>query len=401
MAQAGFTPIQLYSSTTPAAAPTLANLIVGELAINAADGKLYYKNTTTNTVKILADGSIATGNLPGGNTGTVVYQSSTGNTAYLTLATAGFVLVAGAVAPAYVDPATLSVGSANVAATAGTAATAGSANTATTATNVAGGVANQLLYQTAANTTGFVTAPTASGLVLGWTGTAFAWVAAPAATTASNLAGGAAFQVPYQSAPSITQFSNNFQFNGSVLRVGTATPLSGATNPTFAATGSSNQYIQSYIYNANNGASASADFVAYSDLSTDAHGWMDVGYTSSGYADAGYSVTGPLEAYVFGSAPTGAGGTGNLVYATDNTGSLNAHQWYVGGFAQSKSAWKMQLTAAGLQLASALAPAYGGTGLTAVGAAGNILTSDGTNWVSAAAPVTGPSTAKVYYMAQF
>ena len=44
MAQAGFTPISLYHSSTAAAAPSASNLVNGELAINIADGKLYYKD---------------------------------------------------------------------------------------------------------------------------------------------------------------------------------------------------------------------------------------------------------------------------------------------------------------------------------------------------------------------
>jgi hypothetical protein len=45
MAQTGYTPIQLYHSTTPGAAPTAANLLPGELAINIADGKVFYENS--------------------------------------------------------------------------------------------------------------------------------------------------------------------------------------------------------------------------------------------------------------------------------------------------------------------------------------------------------------------
>lgn len=45
MAQAGYTPIQLYHSTTPGTVPTAANLLPGELAINIADGKLFYENS--------------------------------------------------------------------------------------------------------------------------------------------------------------------------------------------------------------------------------------------------------------------------------------------------------------------------------------------------------------------
>lgn len=48
-----------------------------------------------------------------------------------------------------------------------------------TATNIAGGVANQLLYQTGAGTTSFITAPTIAGTYLNWSGSAFQWSANP------------------------------------------------------------------------------------------------------------------------------------------------------------------------------------------------------------------------------
>jgi hypothetical protein len=43
MAQTGYTPIQLYYSSTATNVPSGANLTSGELAINIADGKLYFK----------------------------------------------------------------------------------------------------------------------------------------------------------------------------------------------------------------------------------------------------------------------------------------------------------------------------------------------------------------------
>jgi len=46
MAQTGFTPIQLYSSSTATNVPLAANLATGELAINITDGKLFYKDNT-------------------------------------------------------------------------------------------------------------------------------------------------------------------------------------------------------------------------------------------------------------------------------------------------------------------------------------------------------------------
>jgi hypothetical protein len=63
MAQAGFTPISIYYSTTASNIPTAGNLVAGELAINTADGKLYFKNSS-NVVTLLASSSVAALTLP-------------------------------------------------------------------------------------------------------------------------------------------------------------------------------------------------------------------------------------------------------------------------------------------------------------------------------------------------
>lgn len=63
MAQTGYTPISLYYSNTASTVPTAGNLVAGELAINTADGKLYYKNSS-NVVTLLASASVAALTLP-------------------------------------------------------------------------------------------------------------------------------------------------------------------------------------------------------------------------------------------------------------------------------------------------------------------------------------------------
>lgn len=161
--------------------------------------------------------------------------------------------------------------------------------------------------------------------------------------------------IPYGNGTGEFSTSTNFQFDGTVLRVGPNALLGGTTNPVAGFTGGTNNYIQTYIYNATNGASSSSDFVAYGYSSTDAHGWADLGYTSLAYADSTYTCTGPGEAYLFGSG-LNSSYTGNLVYATDSTGSANAHQWYVGGFTQAKSAYKMQLTSTTLDINATIKP---------------------------------------------
>ena len=60
MSQVGFTPIQLYRSSTAAAVPTAGNLVAGELAINTTDEKLYFENAS-GVVKLLASSAAAGG----------------------------------------------------------------------------------------------------------------------------------------------------------------------------------------------------------------------------------------------------------------------------------------------------------------------------------------------------
>lgn len=73
MAQSNFTPIQLYRTSTAAAAPSAGDLAAGELAINLTDEKLYFKNAA-GSVKLLASnsgsaGSVTSVDVSGGTTG--------------------------------------------------------------------------------------------------------------------------------------------------------------------------------------------------------------------------------------------------------------------------------------------------------------------------------------------
>ena len=89
----------------------------------------------------------------------------------------------------------------------------GAVSTATTATNIAGGTAGALAYNTASGTTTFLALGT-TNYVLTAGATSPQYVAqstlsvgsATSATTATNIAGGAAGYIPYQSASSTTSF---------------------------------------------------------------------------------------------------------------------------------------------------------------------------------------------------
>jgi hypothetical protein len=60
MPATNYTPVQFYRSVTPGAAPVAGNLTFGEVALNYADEKLYFKNAA-GVVKLLASGSTIVG----------------------------------------------------------------------------------------------------------------------------------------------------------------------------------------------------------------------------------------------------------------------------------------------------------------------------------------------------
>ena len=104
MAQTGFTPIQLYRTTTAAAIPSAGNIAAGELAINLTDERLYFKNTG-GTVKLLAANITPPANggtgVANGTNNTITFTGNftlgltlTGNTS-VTLPTSGAVATKG------------------------------------------------------------------------------------------------------------------------------------------------------------------------------------------------------------------------------------------------------------------------------------------------------------------
>ena len=71
MAQTGFTPISIYYSSTASNVPTAGNLVAGELAINTADGRLYYKDSA-GVVQVIG----TKGGVGSSTTTQVLYNSS-------------------------------------------------------------------------------------------------------------------------------------------------------------------------------------------------------------------------------------------------------------------------------------------------------------------------------------
>jgi hypothetical protein len=102
----------------------------------------------------------------------------------------------------------------------------GSALTARTVANFLGGAQGSIPIQSAANTTAFIPIGPA-GYLFQSQGTTATWIStgtlvAGTALAAYNIYGGAANQIPYQSGATATVFSSNFTFNGTALTVGGA-----------------------------------------------------------------------------------------------------------------------------------------------------------------------------------
>jgi hypothetical protein len=124
--------------------------------------------TVKTTVSAIAAGAGITNTSNGGTglssytAGDTLYYASGTALSKLAIGAASRIMTSSGSAPQWTDPATITVGT---------------ATSATTATNIAGGTANQILFQSGAGSTTFVTAPTVTDTFLKWNGSAFVWVA--------------------------------------------------------------------------------------------------------------------------------------------------------------------------------------------------------------------------------
>ena len=111
MAQTGFTPIQLYFSSTTTNVPLAANLASGELAINITDGKLFYKDNAA-AVQVIGWKTVPTSaggtGLTSYTAGDTLYYASGTTLTKLAIGTAyqAFQVNAGATAPSWQPSAT-------------------------------------------------------------------------------------------------------------------------------------------------------------------------------------------------------------------------------------------------------------------------------------------------------
>jgi hypothetical protein len=110
MAQTGFTPIQLYYSSTTTNVPLAANLATGELAINITDGKLFYKDNAA-VVQVIGWKTVPTSaggtGLTSYTAGDTVYYASGTTLSKLAIGASGRYLSSTGSAPQWSAPAAL------------------------------------------------------------------------------------------------------------------------------------------------------------------------------------------------------------------------------------------------------------------------------------------------------
>ena len=194
---AGQIPYQLTTSSTAFFGPGT----VGQLLMSAGANTPAYTDTSSIFVGFA-------GNIIGGATGSIQYQSNTSTTAFLSLGTLGKVLTAGASGPTWTDIATVTAGAS------------------TTATNLANGGPGQVVYQSSIGTTAFVSTGTAGSILVS------AGTSAPTFTSsstvqvgyASNLLGGTAGSLHYQSGSGATAFAGGGTVGQLLVSGGTGAP---------------------------------------------------------------------------------------------------------------------------------------------------------------------------------
>jgi hypothetical protein len=156
-------------------------------------------------------------------------------------------------------------GAASAAPTWGTISGSDVSGAVTTATNLAGGAANQLAYQSGSGATAFATAPTTSGTFLGWNGSALAWAAAGATITNDTTTNASYYPVwANGTSGSLTTAyvsSTKLSFNpstGVLTATGFAGPLTG--NVTGNASGSAGSVANAVTFAASGGAAAGTTY---------------------------------------------------------------------------------------------------------------------------------------------
>lgn len=243
------------------------------------------------------------------------------------------------------------------------------------ATNIAGGTANQIPYQTGAGATSFIVAPTVSNTYLNWSGSAFQWSSNPLGTVTSVDVSGGTTGLSFSGGPITT--------SGTITMAGTLAAVNGGTGIT--------GYVVGDLLFANTTTTLdrlAAGSAGYPLLSNGAG--TSPGYNQLNLATA---VTGTLPIANGGTGQTTASAAfdalaptttrGDLIYrnATSNTRLAVGTANYALTSNGTDPVWAQISLTAGVT--GTLPTANGGTGLTTFTAANNAIYSTSSSALTA------------------
>jgi hypothetical protein len=183
--------------------------------------------TFVNTLSIMVGFAGTASNIAGGATGSIVYQSNTGTSTFLSIGTSTYVLTSNGTIPTWTAPDGLTIGYS------------------LTATNILGGSTGSIPYQTRSGATDFIGTGTSGSLLQMGSNTAtFISTTSIAVGYAANILGGTAAALVYQTAANTTGFVTTAS-NGQVLVSGgigapiyqNTLTLAGTTAATSTSTG--------------------------------------------------------------------------------------------------------------------------------------------------------------------
>jgi hypothetical protein len=185
---------------------------------------------------------------------------------------------------------------------------------ATTATNIAGGNANRIAYNTGSSATSFIVAPTVANTYLEWSGSAFQWSANPLGTVTSvDVSGGTT---------GLTTSGGPITTSGTITLAGTLAVANGGTGQTSYTDG------QLLIGNSTGNTLAKATLTAGTGISvTNGSGSITIAATNNGTVTS-VDVSGGTTGLTFSGGPVTASGTitmaGTLGIGNGGTGQTTA-----------------------------------------------------------------------------
>jgi hypothetical protein len=188
-------------STNPLGTVTSIDVSGGTTGLTYSGGPI----TTSGTITMA--GTLITTNggtgLSSYTAGDITYYATGTALSKLAIGSSTFILTSTGTAPQWSDPTSISVN---------------------TATNIAGGGANQIVFNTGSGATSFITAPTVASTYLEWSGSAFQWSANPLGTVTSVDVSGGTTGLTTSGGPVTT--------SGTITLAGTLAVANGGTGQT-------------------------------------------------------------------------------------------------------------------------------------------------------------------------